>query len=127
MADQTEMTRRRRLAGGRCPTHGVGLVQVDVARDDDGVAVGDVVACPRDDCDFRADVLPGSHLWDAVRDGQSACGPDFSEFARALRAEIEWSATLHRDDDTGQAASDRRSLARLEQHVVRVGRKLGFV
>lgn len=67
MADQSELTRRRRLMRGCCPTHGIGLTQTDVRRDDSGIPIGDVVACPRRDCDFETDVFPDTKLWKALR------------------------------------------------------------
>jgi hypothetical protein len=53
--------------------------------------------------------------------------PDFTGFLAALEGERQWSATLHTDDRTGQAASDQRSLHELAQHVERVGRQLGLL
>lgn len=47
-ADQSELTQRRRLSQGRCPIHGLGLVQTGT-RDD-----GMIVECPRRDCAFQA-------------------------------------------------------------------------
>lgn len=53
--------------------------------------------------------------------------PDFEGFAASLRAEARWSATIHADDKTGQAASDQRALLRLAEHVEQVGRHQGFL
>ena len=53
--------------------------------------------------------------------------PDFRTFIDQLRAEKRWSATIHSNDHTGQAASDQRSLERLAEHTERVGKKLGFL
>jgi hypothetical protein len=53
--------------------------------------------------------------------------PDFAGFAKALREEAQWSATIHANDRTGQAASDQRSLNRLAEKVELVGKRLGFI
>lgn len=53
--------------------------------------------------------------------------PDFAGFLAALRGEKQWSATLHANDDTGQAATDQRRLHELAEHVERVGKRLGFL
>lgn len=53
--------------------------------------------------------------------------PDFDGFLLALRAEGQWSAALHAEDKTGQAAADQRALHELAQHVEAVGKKLGFL
>lgn len=50
-ARQDEVTRRRRLREGRCPTHGLSMGQVGVW-EENGEA-GPVVACPRRDCEFQ--------------------------------------------------------------------------
>ncbi len=52
--------------------------------------------------------------------------PDFEGFAEALRTEAEGTATIHRADKTGQAASDVRSLRDLAQRVEAVGDRLGY-
>ena len=54
-------------------------------------------------------------------------GPDFAGFAQSLRDEAEWSATIHKNDKSGQAASDQRSLRELADKVERVGKTLGFM
>jgi hypothetical protein len=63
------------------------------------------------------------------RDGTMMVGqdgrPNFVAFAKALRAEAAWSAAIHRDDKTGAAASDQRSLIRLAEHVEQVARRYG--
>jgi len=53
--------------------------------------------------------------------------PDFDGFLLALRAEGHWSAALHAEDRTGQAAADQRALHELAQHVEAVGKRLGFL
>jgi len=53
--------------------------------------------------------------------------PDFDGFLLALRAEGQWSAALHAEDETGRAAADQRALHALAQHVETVGRALGFL
>jgi hypothetical protein len=53
--------------------------------------------------------------------------PDFHGFLLALRAEYHWSASLHSEDKTGQAAADQRALEELAQHVKSVGHRLGFL
>jgi hypothetical protein len=53
--------------------------------------------------------------------------PDFRGFAAALREEAAWSAQIHRDDDTGQAVADQRSLERLARQVEAVGAGLGLL
>ena len=47
--------------------------------------------------------------------------------AKALREEARWSATIHANDKTGQAASDQRTLNRLADEVELVGKRLGFI
>lgn len=59
---QDEVSRRRRIAGGNCPIHGVGLVQTGIEQQPDGGALP-VVACPRQDCSYKATPNPGSLLW----------------------------------------------------------------
>lgn len=44
------MTRRRRLKEGRCPTHGLPLVQVMVLQEGGGDPYGEVAECPRKKC-----------------------------------------------------------------------------
>ena len=66
MRGQDELTRRRRLARGNCPTHGVGLVQIGVVPVD-GVPRPQV-ACPRSDCSFSTVPEPGTALWKALHD-----------------------------------------------------------
>jgi hypothetical protein len=56
-----------------------------------------------------------------------ALRPDFASFAKALRAELRWSAELHTRDKTGHAASDQKALGELAEHVERVGKRLGFM
>ena len=60
-AKQDEVTRRRRLNAGRCPTHGTPLHQIGVMHENGG-PVGDRVGCPRQDCDFEQDVKGDSRL-----------------------------------------------------------------
>ncbi len=52
--------------------------------------------------------------------------PDFGGFAEALRTEADGTATIHRNDKTGQAASDVRSLRDLAKRVETVGDRLGY-
>lgn len=49
---QDEFTRARRIAEGRCPTHGLGLSQ-DGLEYQNGEPIGETVECPRKDCDFK--------------------------------------------------------------------------
>lgn len=63
---QDEISRRRRLNKGQCPTHGVSLVQTGVATDKHGVSFGDVVSCPRKDCGYWTEVRPETKLWEAL-------------------------------------------------------------
>jgi len=65
---QDDLSRRRRLNQGRCPIHGTSLCQSSVWQD--GEEAGPVVECPRDDCDFRIEVKPGTKLYIAL------CGED---------------------------------------------------
>jgi len=58
---------------------------------------------------------------------QSDQRPDFAGFAKALRDEAHWSATIHQNDTTGQAASDQAALNRLAATVERVGKNLGYI
>jgi hypothetical protein len=53
--------------------------------------------------------------------------PPFERFAKSLVEEARWTSQLHKDDKTGQAASDQRSLVALAEQVLAVGKKLGFV
>lgn len=55
--------------------------------------------------------------------------PDFSEFVKALRSEIEWIATIKKPprDGGGQAATDQEELGRLAEHVERVGKNQGYL
>lgn len=53
--------------------------------------------------------------------------PDFMGFAKALREEAEWSAQIHANDNSGQAATDQAALKNLAGHVERTGVKLGFI
>jgi hypothetical protein len=64
---QDDLSRRRRLNRGACPTHGVGLMQTGVAVNKYGIPYGDVVSCPRKDCDYWTEVRPGTKLWLALR------------------------------------------------------------
>lgn len=64
---QDDLTRRRRLNRGACPTHGVGLIQTGVATNAQGIPFGDTVACPRKDCDYWTEVRPGTRLWEVLR------------------------------------------------------------
>ena len=66
MADQSEFTRKRRLSKGNCPTHGIGLVQIGVAYRND-IPAGDVVACPRKDCNFVMEVFPECKIFKVIR------------------------------------------------------------
>jgi hypothetical protein len=66
-AKQDELSRRRRLNKGQCPTHGTGLEQTGVAHDKHGVPFADVVSCPRKDCDYWTEVRPGTKLWDVLK------------------------------------------------------------
>lgn len=68
MKRQDDLTRRRRLNRGACPTHGVGLMQTGVATNMLGVPVGDIVSCPRKGCDFWTEVFPDTKLWKALHD-----------------------------------------------------------
>lgn len=49
---QDELTRRRRIKMGCCPTHGIAVVQTGVAFDN-GQPTAAEVECPRKDCDFK--------------------------------------------------------------------------
>jgi hypothetical protein len=51
---------------GACPTHGISLCQTGVVRDDSGIPIGDMVGCPRKDCDFETEAFPGSKFWKAI-------------------------------------------------------------
>lgn len=53
--------------------------------------------------------------------------PDFVRFASELREEGAWVAQIHANDRTGQAASDESALRLLAAHVLRVGRRLGYL
>lgn len=67
MAKQDELSKRRRLNKGQCPTHGVHLQQEGVATSSEGIPYGDVMGCPRRDCDFTVEVTPGSRLDQLMR------------------------------------------------------------
>ncbi len=62
---QDDLTRRRRLNGGLCPTHGIPLQYTTI-----GSATKVQVFCPRDDCDFEAYVTGESKVWKAMSNGQ---------------------------------------------------------
>jgi hypothetical protein len=66
---QDDITRRRRLNEGRCPTHGTALVQLGVWCDD-GTNIepntGPIVGCPRKDCKFKLKVRAGTKLYKAL-------------------------------------------------------------
>ena len=53
--------------------------------------------------------------------------PDFAGFAASLREEAKWSAHLHSNDKTGQAASDQFRLNTLATSVEYLGWHLGFM
>lgn len=52
--------------------------------------------------------------------------PNFLPFAEALRAEAKWMLEIHANDDTGEAATDARSLRELANRVQLLGHKLAF-
>jgi hypothetical protein len=55
MKGQSEFARAKRLHEGSCPTHGIGLTQIDGwPKKDPREPTYAVVACPRDDCDVVA-------------------------------------------------------------------------
>lgn len=62
MKKQDELTRRRRLNRGCCPTHGTPLVQCGLAYNESNEVIGLKVKCPRKDCSFVKDVKDGSKL-----------------------------------------------------------------
>jgi len=62
MKGQDELTRRRRLVKGRCPTHGISLKQIGIAHDG-RAPIGPFLVCPRRDCDFCVAAKPGSMLY----------------------------------------------------------------
>ena len=64
MKRQDDLSRRRRLNKGQCPTHGLALTQ-DGVWQDDGDA-GPVVSCPRSDCGFQMKVRQGTKLYKAL-------------------------------------------------------------
>ena len=63
---------------------------------------------------------------DATQVVDASGRPNFAAMVLAIRGEIRWSASLHRDDKTGQAAGDQRALAELAQHIIAVAKRLGF-
>lgn len=65
MKRQDDLTRRRRLNDGRCPTHGTALTQIGIWTENNGKA-GPVVGCPRKDCNFKVDVKPGTKLYELL-------------------------------------------------------------
>jgi hypothetical protein len=62
-----------------------------------------------------------------AKDGRDEVRPDFLGFVQALRDEANWSATIHQNDTTGQAATDQAALNRLAATVERVGKNLGYI
>jgi hypothetical protein len=64
---QDDVTRRRRLDAGRCPTHGLALTQVGIELDDFGDPCGDRVECPRRGCSFVTTARRGTKLYKALR------------------------------------------------------------
>ena len=61
---QDDLTRRRRLNDGTCPTHGVHLLVRDHWEREGSRFI--MVECPRCDCKFRQTVGQGTKVWDAV-------------------------------------------------------------
>lgn len=59
---QDEVTRRRRLNAGLCPTHGLDLSQVGV----NATQTAPIVGCPRQDCGFEIEVVEGTALAKAL-------------------------------------------------------------
>jgi hypothetical protein len=88
MSRAESLKQRRRLHKGCCPTHGIPLVQVGVAHDQNGRPYADEVACPVESCSFKTVSAPGSTLWKALRGNQperksEARGPFFRKPKRA--------------------------------------------
>ena len=61
---QDELTRRRRLNDGGCPTHGICL-HMGVPYEIDGVVHAEFY-CPRSDCSFRRQYSETEKVWKAV-------------------------------------------------------------
>jgi hypothetical protein len=70
MANQDDLSRRRRLNNGCCPTHGIPLVS-DRLVWRNGHPVAEEINCPRRDCDFRLEVGPdrNAKVWSALLAG----------------------------------------------------------
>lgn len=66
---QDDLTRRRRLNDGLCPTHGVALTQTGVHHDPDGTPAAPIVGCPRGDCDFVYIAKVGTKVFKVVTGG----------------------------------------------------------
>lgn len=71
MKGQDDLSRRRRLNEGRCPTHGTGLIQTGIWHDTvkGTEEAGPVVECPRNDCEFRLKVKSGTKTYHALCGG----------------------------------------------------------
>ena len=66
MRGQDDLTQRRRLMKGQCPTHGTLLTQCGLAYNEHNEVIGVKVECPRKDCKFVKDVERGTRLMEAL-------------------------------------------------------------
>lgn len=60
------MLRGRRIAVGKCPTHGVVLVTAEDMMENDE-KVGKVYGCPLEECEFTVEARNGSRLMKLLR------------------------------------------------------------
>jgi hypothetical protein len=91
------------------------------------MALGEMEAVVRDAMDRAGFPEPVEPLRPEGFMRTESTRPDFVGFAKKLREEAKWSAMIHSEDKTGQAASDQKRLLELADHVERVGSILGFI
>lgn len=63
---QDELSRRRRLYQGLCPTHGTPLVLTRNACLKNGIPFDPVASCSKSNCQYFVEVSPASKLWSAI-------------------------------------------------------------
>lgn len=121
MSKQDFETRRRRLASGACPVHGVGVTQTGhwyIKADGTSFAIA---SCPRGDCDITVRGDPRANFWEATPETAPLVGeaPDTSKVYReddltvafgmidrqlAMRAYDYWQETGGRPEEIVEAA-----------------------
>ncbi len=71
-AKQSVADQAKRLNGGRCPVHGLGMGQVDRYYETDDGQPFTIVGCPRRDCGIRAKAYGLNGPWELVDDSEEA-------------------------------------------------------